>query len=93
MVVGNDIEMTPELESFIGNNKIKVGEINEDEAVKIIRKRIGEIGIISDKMLAKVFSKDKNPRAFLKNCEDLCRYAYENGEEEVKEKYINEILA
>jgi len=30
---------------------------------------------LSDEIIIKIFKKNKNPRAFLKNCEEVCRIA------------------
>jgi len=43
---------------------------------------------ISDTNIIKIFSKDNNPRSFLKMVEDVCRYAFENGSSRVSENHI-----
>ena len=42
--------------------------------------------------IIKILNKDTNTRIFLKNCEDVCRYAFENGDKEVTEEHIKKIL-
>ncbi len=83
-----DFQPTKELEDLVGENKFNFGVIGKTEAVKMIRERIGKLKFISDQSIIKIFNKNNNPRAFLKNCEDVCRYVFENGDEEVKEEHI-----
>jgi hypothetical protein len=50
------------------------------DAVSIVRKRIGHLGILSDDIIKDVFKKSGfNVRVMLKNCEMLCRYAVNKG--------------
>ena len=85
----DDIELSNELTETIGRNHYDLREITPEEAIKIVRKRIGPIGFITDEMIVKIFKKNKNPRAFLKNCEDVCRFSYESGAKKVSEKDID----
>lgn len=87
-----DMKLTKELEELTSKNKFKIGNIDKTEAVKIIRKRIGNLKFISDQNIIKIFNKNTNPRVLLKNCEDVCRYAFENGPKEVTEKHIKKVL-
>lgn len=81
------------LREAIGENIIKLGEINEEDAVKLVRKRVGDSRILNDNIIKVIYSKsNKNPRKLLRNCEEVCRYAFEQGDEEVKEEYIKEVL-
>jgi len=84
-----DIELSKELVDAIGRNRYDLKEITNDEAIKIIRKRIGNIGFMNDEIIIKIFKKNKNPRAFLKNCEDVCRFSFESGAKKISEKDID----
>ncbi len=83
-----DIRLTGELENIIGKNKYGLAGLNKKEAVKMVRKRIGKLKILSDESIIKIFNKNNNPRFFLKNCEDACRHAFESGTKEVKDEHI-----
>ena len=85
-------DLTKELKNLAGNNNFKLGNIGKTEAVKLIRKRIGSLKFISDQNIIKIFNKDTNPRAFLKNCEDVCRYGFEQGDKKVTDEHIKEVL-
>lgn len=87
-----DVELTKELEDEISENKFKLDNMTKKEAVEMIRKRIGNIRFIDDEMIMSIFSKDKNSRNFLKNCEDVCRYAFECGDHAVLDRHIKKVL-
>jgi chromosomal replication initiation ATPase DnaA len=88
-----DIKLIKEMEALAGENIFILKTISDEEAIQVIRKRIGDIEFISDDMIIRIFKKDKNPRAFLKNCEDVCRFASEQGAEEVTKDHVDHILA
>ena len=83
-----DIKLTEELEDLISKNNFKLGNIDKTEAVRMARKRIGNLKFISDQSIIKIFNKDNNPRAFLTNCVDACRLAFESGSKEVTDEHI-----
>lgn len=81
------------VQEFLEGNIIRLDELTEDDAVNIIRKRIGNIDIISDDMIKLVFKKpNKNPRQLLKNCEEVCRLAMSKGDEQVTAEHVREGL-
>lgn len=88
----DDVDMPEELEEEIGENKFALGNMNKDEAVLMIRKRIGDLKFLGDDMIVKIFKKDENSRNFLKNCEDVCRIAFESGADSVGEAHIEKVL-
>jgi Cdc6-like AAA superfamily ATPase len=85
----DDIELSSELIDTIGRNRYDLREVTSEEAIKIIRKRIGNISFLTDETIIAIFKKNKNPRAFLKNCEDVCRFSFESGAKKVSEKDID----
>lgn len=87
----DDIGMSDTLKIIVKKNKYKLGIITPKQAIELVRKRIGDLEIISDKDIISIFSKNKNPRAFLKNCEDVFREAVESGNKKVTKKHINKI--
>lgn len=88
----DDVELTDELKSVIGKNKFKLENMSKNEAIKMIRKRIGDLKFISNDMIIKIFNKNENSRSFLKNCEDVCRHAFSEGDELIDECHIREAL-
>lgn len=60
------------------------GEVAQDDAVSIVRKRIGKLPLLPDNILKEVFRRSgNNVRVFLKNCDMLCRYAVGRGMDKV----------
>ncbi len=88
----DDIGMTEEINEKIGRNRIDLSNINEKAAVSLVRKRIGELKLLPDTAIAKIFKMDKNPRNFLRNCEDVCKYSVDNSIQKVNEKIIEKAL-
>lgn len=96
VLVGHDFnksKISDGLASLIGANIIRLGELTEEDAIGIIRKRIGHINLLSDDLIRAIFKKSfRNPRKMLKNCEDMCRYAINHGYNQVKEEHIKKVL-
>jgi hypothetical protein len=72
------------------DNNYDLSFLSLDEAIVLIRKRIGDLQFLRDAIIIKIFKKNKNPRAFLKNCEEICRNAFELGAEKVTDKHVSE---
>lgn len=78
---------------LIEDNIISLTELDEEEAVSLIRSRIGNSSFLSDEMIKQVYHiSKKNPRTLLKNCEDVCKYAYDFGDDNVMEEHVKEVL-
>ncbi len=83
-----DIFLPVGIKKIIGKNYYDLNNISQDEAVTMIRKRIGDLQFLSDEMIIRIFKRNKNPRAFLKNCEDVCRNTFNDGAEKVTSKDV-----
>ena len=60
------------------------GEVAQEDAVSIVRKRVGRLPLLPDNVIREVFSRSgNNVRVFLKNCDMLCKYAVGKGLEAV----------
>jgi len=66
--------------------------MNKNEAILMIRKRIGDLKFLGDDMILNIFKRDENSRSFLKNCEDVCRVAFESGYDSVDKTHIEKVL-
>jgi len=82
------------LKSLIGKNVIKMKKLgNDNESIDFIRKRIGNLKILPDEVIKTLNKKSGgNPRKLLKNCEESCKYAIENFEDEVTEEIVNKVV-
>lgn len=72
---------------------LKLNELNEDEAVFLIRNRIGETNLMSDDVIKKIWkSSNKNPRRLLQYCDIAARKTAEKEEKEVTDAIVKEAL-
>ena len=73
--------------------KFKLDEVSDEEAVRLIRKRVGQLPYLNDELIKYVFNKSgKNVRTLLKNCELLCKHAFENDLDEVTKEVADRLL-
>ncbi len=81
VLVGKEMpKISKELSNLVGKNIIKLKKISEKDAIDLIRKRVGNIGILSDELIAFIYSKsDGNPRRLLSIAEDACKYTVDNN--------------
>ena len=87
--VGFSVEMRKRMV----NNVIKLTELTDEEVIQLVRERVGALKLLDDRIIRQVFRHSgRNPRIMLENLEDLCKYAVENNEEEVKEEHLQEVL-
>lgn len=81
------------IKDHIKENVFKLGDLKEEDAVDLIRKRVGDTEILSDSIIKLIFKKSKkNPRQLLKNCEEVCRYAVSHGYDKVTEDHVKKAL-
>jgi len=88
----DEAEFSDELVEAIGGNRFVLGKMSGKEAVKMVRKRIGGLKFLGDDMILKIFKKDGNSRNFLKNCEDVCRVAFEDGAKAVSAWHVDRVF-
>ncbi|MBN1503208.1 ATP-binding protein [Candidatus Woesearchaeota archaeon] len=87
------IRLPDEIEELLEGNVIRTIRLSKDEAVEFIRKRIGDSQFLSNMSIRKIFELSHyNPRKLLQNCEDVCRFAIEIGDNEVSDFHISEVL-
>lgn len=81
------------LKNLVGSNVIKMKKLDNEGAIEFIRKRIGNLKILSDNAIKLLNKKaEGNPRRLLKNCEEVCKYAVENFEDEVTEEIVKKFF-
>lgn len=86
-----DIFINGDLTIEMLHNVYTLGKLSQQEAIDLIRSRIGDLDIITDDLIANIFTYNKNPRAFLKNCEDVLRKGV-NDNIEIEERMIMDVL-
>ncbi len=78
---------------LVKDNIISLTELDESEAIMLIRSRVGDLDFLPDDVIKKIFRlSGKNPRTLLKNCEDVCRYAFRHGAATVTEQHVEKAL-
>lgn len=95
-LVSHDFSVTKfpdELKSLFDGNIFPIQSISEDEAVVLIRKRIGDMPLLTDDIIKETFRISNNPRKLLEDLEDLCRVAVENGKEIISSEDIKNIVS
>ncbi|MDD5253915.1 MAG: hypothetical protein PHG05_02310 [Candidatus Nanoarchaeia archaeon] len=81
------------LKEMIGENIIKLGKLDENVAIDIVRKRIGNIDILSNEVIKEIFKKsDFNPRHLLQNCEKVCKLAVRRGDLKITKEHLKEVF-
>jgi len=88
----DDVKLPKDLAEEIDENKFVLGDMGKKDAVLMIRKRIEDLKFLSDDMILKIFKKDENSRSFLKNCEDVCRVAFESDADAVDKTHVETVL-
>ena len=96
VLVGDDFDKMKISDYFfelVKENVISLTELDENEAVILVRSRIGDLEFVSDEIIKKIYSlSSKNPRTLLKNCEDVCRFAYDSGDDKVMDTHVKSVL-
>ena len=95
---GTDYEKVKLHESIkerIGQDGVlRIRQIDEDEAVTLVRSRLGNMNIINNEHIKKLFRlANKNPRRLLQRCDKACRYVIENGGREFSEEHFKKLFS
>jgi len=67
-------------------------ELSEDDAVALVRARIGEHPLMTDLIIERIYSRDTRIRSFLKNCETFMRHMLAQKRKVAKESDVDKIL-
>lgn len=90
----DDISFTREMRQAISNNMYSFGNISDKDAVRLIRRRIGDLPLLSNEAIKEINRISKgNPRFLLENCEDICKQAMDSGRRSVGCKEVNEFFS
>jgi len=72
---------------------VALKKLSDDEAVKIIRRRIGSLPLLTDDDIKNIYAlSDKNIRQMLKNCESVCKHAVNYGETKITDEIVKDVL-
>lgn len=77
--IGN-LSVPFEYETFAHCHHYRLESLTSEQAVSLVRKRVGELPLLTDVVIKRIFCcSGRNPRRLLKHCEQLCRYAVEHN--------------
>ncbi len=85
-------EINTQFNGLFEDHQFELNGFSADDAVSLIRKRVGNLPLLPDEMIKKIYKHDENPRSVLKNCEDVCRYAVEQGADTVTDEQVEKVL-
>ncbi len=79
------VKFSDSLKDRIGKRVISTRQITDEEAVKMIRNRIGSSEILTDELILDIFKKsERNPRLLLENCGKIAENIAKNGRDRIK---------
>jgi len=88
-----EINFTREMKESIAGQVYNFGQITDENAIKLIRRRIGNLPLLSDEIIKEINKKSqRNPRFLLENCEDICRSTIDKGQRRISYKDVNEFF-
>jgi energy-coupling factor transporter ATP-binding protein EcfA2 len=88
------VKLHDSIKQRIGEDGIlRVNTLSDEEMVSLVRNRIGDINLLSDDMIKKIFEySENNPRRMLQNCDRACRHTMENAEQEFTEEQFGHVF-
>ncbi|MAF51327.1 MAG: hypothetical protein CMH64_04530 [Nanoarchaeota archaeon] len=88
------INLHESIKERIGDGVLKVKELSDEEAISIVRNRIGDLNLLNDDIVKKLFNlAGKNPRRLLQRCDKACRFLIENGYNEFTEDHYKQLFS
>ncbi|MDP3918982.1 MAG: AAA family ATPase [Nanoarchaeota archaeon] len=95
--VGTDydnVKLHESIKERIGQDGVlRVKQLDESEAVSLVRNRLGNMNLLSDEHIKKLFKlANKNPRRLLQRCDRACRYVIETGEREFTDEHFKKLF-
>ncbi|MBI5871520.1 hypothetical protein HZB88_00345, partial [archaeon] len=94
VLVGRKFEKMNIPEFLKSSDTFQLKSLSPDDAVKLVRKRVCSLHLLSDGVIKKIFEySNENPRELLKNTEQILKRAYEHGEEKVTDEGIKAFFA
>lgn len=71
----------------------KIKDLSDEQAVALVRNRIGNTTLVSDDVIKKIWHlSERNPRRLLQRLDKAFRHTVENMESEIKEEHLNKIF-
>jgi len=88
---GNGTKLPENIRDRIGSRIIKLKLLTAQDAVELVKNRLGSFEFLPEKIIKKIFKKSKkDTTTFFKNCSKACQKATEEGDDVVTEKHLGE---
>ncbi|MBN2422818.1 AAA family ATPase [Candidatus Woesearchaeota archaeon] len=79
------VKFSKSLKDRIGTRVVKIDQIDESDAIDIIRNRINGSELLTDELIVEIFKKSKkNPKTMLENCRRVAEKIAENSRDRIK---------
>ena len=89
----DNIKISDKRTKIVKKNKIKLTSLDDKQAIELIRKRIGKIGILSDTIIITLFKlAKKNPRILLEYAEHVCKYVIDSGRKQANKEDVKAVI-
>lgn len=87
---GNGVELPDNIRDRIGNRVIRLKALAVDDAVELVRNRLGSLDFLPEKIIKKIYAKSKkNAITFLEKCAKICQAATEAGADVVGTRHLS----
>src|SRR3989338_6656210 len=94
VLVGKGIKKSEIVSGFKNHTEeVSMHKMNEDLALQVIKRRVGELPLLPDIVVRKIYQRsDNNVRVMLKTCEEVCKKAVETGRKRVTEDFLKQFF-
>jgi len=88
-----DVKLDSDVKKSIKGNCFKLGMVNKNQAMKLVKSRLGNNKLLPQPVVTMIYNKSHNQRSFLEYCEDSCRHAVTNGRKKVTRTDVKAAVA
>ena len=94
VLVGKGVKKDQIVQGFKSHvEEVTFGKTNEDVAVQIVKKRVGDLPLLPDVIVRKIYQRSNNNiRIMLKTCEEVCKKAVESGRKRITEDSLKQFF-
>jgi len=94
VLVGKGIrknEIVPGFKAHV--SEVGFGKMNEDLAVQVIKRRVGDLPLLPEPIVRKIYQRsNNNVRIMLKTCEEVCKKAVDTGRKRVTDDFLKQFF-
>lgn len=87
-----ELKLPNSVAMVLRNTTFKLTELSVEDAISLVRERIGDHPLLSDEVISTIYARDNRVRAFLKNCDLFMRYMVTQKRKVAKASDVDKIL-